>query len=295
MTIKNRYKEIIFISDSCEALSIWDNIEYKGIYFISSSKKDQKASSTEYDWNFMMPLADRFTSLLYRSFEKLHKIKNFDFDLKTFINDLKKEETYLTSTISIVDNFGRDSMKIKEFIGDPYKDNSKNEKIIRNFKKENDFKNCFFNFLEKKTDDKINKNININTDTESDTYNVLDFNSKINNENKNESSNNSFSKLPKSFNYFDSKTLLNNSINDFLVSNKFLLENFHKIENELSNKDKFYKNKYELNTGIENKDTNHNFIYNYLNNFVEDYEKIIEDKYLTLGILTIFVIIILKK
>ena len=60
MYIKGKYKEIIFVLDTCEGYTLYNHVNIPNIYFISSSTLGQKSQSYSYDENLMGPTVDKF-------------------------------------------------------------------------------------------------------------------------------------------------------------------------------------------------------------------------------------------
>jgi glycosylphosphatidylinositol transamidase (GPIT) subunit GPI8 len=94
MHAKKRYKEILFILDTCEAFTLFDSVNHNlapNIFFIGSSVKDQKASSINYDKEFMTPLADRFSYLLFNSIERILKSGNLNIEVEQIFAKLRRD------------------------------------------------------------------------------------------------------------------------------------------------------------------------------------------------------------
>lgn len=130
---KKRYKEILFILDTCEAYTFYNNVNTDlapNIYFIASSIKDQKASSINYDPYFMTPLADRFSFLFYNFLEKIQLYANYDINIRDIFEKIQLDPM-LNTKIAHDYNINRQVL-FKDYFGN--KNNYKNTyyKLINN-------------------------------------------------------------------------------------------------------------------------------------------------------------------
>jgi glycosylphosphatidylinositol transamidase (GPIT) subunit GPI8 len=114
---KQRYKEILFIVDTCEGESLWDSVDVPNIYFVTSSIRDQKASSYSYDYKFMTPTVDRMHFKLNEYLERIYNERNFNIPINNIFQDFKtKERNFITSDIAIINRIGREII-FHEFFG----------------------------------------------------------------------------------------------------------------------------------------------------------------------------------
>lgn len=137
---------MLFILDTCEGLSLWDHVEAENIYFVSSSKKEQKASSTEYDMTMMAPLSDKFHNLMFRRLKEIYDSKKFDFDLRELFVQLQREKAYLDSDVSIIDRLGK-QLLFSDYFGNPNSPNSQNQRIIEDLEAYEKFGNDFIRYF----------------------------------------------------------------------------------------------------------------------------------------------------
>lgn len=246
-SIKKKFKEMLFILDTCEGLSLWDHVEVDNIYFVSSSKKDQKASSTDYNWDMMTPLSDKFHNLFFRKLKEIYDKKKFDLDLKELFIQMQNEKLYLDSDVSIIDRLER-NIKFSDFFGNPNLKNNPNERLIKREEKSEAFLLELIKFL------KILENEAIDEE-----------------------------------NFLGELYLTKQEI---FESNNNLIENFHKIEKELSLLNKYAESTYHL--GEENFKTfsEHDF----LSRIFKKLEIFIFDSYflsISFVILCIFIILLI--
>lgn len=127
MYIKGRYKEILFILDTCEGSTLFDNVDAPNIYFIASSVKDQKSKSYSWDPQVMSPTSDRFHHKLYETIQEIYKRKNFDYNINDMFLSIQKQREFIQSDVTIRNQIKRD-ISFEEFFGNYLKKNSLNEK-----------------------------------------------------------------------------------------------------------------------------------------------------------------------
>ena len=108
MHLRNRYKEILFILDTCEASTLFDNVDVPNVYFVGSSLKDQKATSYLFDHIVLSPLSDRFTFLLGSYLEQLLEEKKYSASLDYLFREIGEKSEFLNSDIAIRNSVGRD-------------------------------------------------------------------------------------------------------------------------------------------------------------------------------------------
>jgi glycosylphosphatidylinositol transamidase (GPIT) subunit GPI8 len=114
---KQRYKEILFIVDTCEGESLFYDIDIPNIYFVTSSKRDQKASSYSFDYKFMTPTVDRMHFKLFEYLNRIFDNKNFNIPINSIFHDFQtKEKSFITSDVIIKNSITREIL-FSEFFG----------------------------------------------------------------------------------------------------------------------------------------------------------------------------------
>ena len=126
MYIKGKYKELLFVLDTCEGYSLYDNVKVPNIYFISSSAKGQKASSYSYDEDLMGPTVDKFHFLLYNSLSKIHENKLYNTTIDELFGNIKAKKQFLDTDVTWDNKIDR-VLYVKEFFGNT---ELKNEKVL---------------------------------------------------------------------------------------------------------------------------------------------------------------------
>jgi phosphatidylinositol glycan class K len=126
MYIKGKYKELLFVLDTCEGFSLYDHVKVPNIFFISSSAVGQKASSYSFDENSMGPTVDKFHFLLYNSLKKIHENKLYNTTLDKLFGDIKANKKFLETDVTWDNKINR-ILYVNEFFGDT---ELKNENII---------------------------------------------------------------------------------------------------------------------------------------------------------------------
>lgn len=116
MYLKGRYKEILFVLDTCEGFSLFEYVEAPNIYFVTSSVKHQKALSHSFDELLMAPTSDRFHFKLHETLQDIYKRKNFKYSIKEMFKEIQKQKSFLESDVAIQDGIKRDII-IEEFFG----------------------------------------------------------------------------------------------------------------------------------------------------------------------------------
>lgn len=127
MHIKERYKEILFILDTCEGFTLFDYVDVPNVYFVSSSIKDQKAHSYSFDRNYMTPTSDRFHFKLHEYLENIYKTKSFNLNIHDLFTALKEEKKFIESDVTIQNKIERELI-FEEFFGNYMKKNHLNNK-----------------------------------------------------------------------------------------------------------------------------------------------------------------------
>ena len=150
MYIKGKYKEIIFVLDTCEGYTLYNHVNIPNIYFVSSSALGQKSQSYSYDENLMGPTVDKFHFLMYNMLTDIHKNKLYNTTVDQLFNDLKSKKKFLETDVTWDNKISR-KLYVKEFFGN---NELKNEKVIDvsnliNMKEidEEDDLNIFFDFI----------------------------------------------------------------------------------------------------------------------------------------------------
>ena len=150
MYIKGKYKEIIFVLDTCEGYTLYNHVNIPNIYFVSSSALGQKSQSYSYDENLMGPTVDKFHFLMYNMLTDIHKNKLYNTTVDQLFNDLKSKKKFLETDVTWDNKINR-KLYVKEF----FRNNElKNEKVIdvsnlinMNEIDEEDDLNIFFDFI----------------------------------------------------------------------------------------------------------------------------------------------------
>ena len=126
MYIKGKYKELLFVLDTCEGYSLYDHVKVPNIYFLSSSATGQKASSYSYDENLMGPTVDKFHFLLYNTLKKIHEDKSYNTTIDELFGGIKDKKKFLETDV-IWDNKIERTLYVKDFFGN---NQLENEKVI---------------------------------------------------------------------------------------------------------------------------------------------------------------------
>jgi phosphatidylinositol glycan class K len=108
MYLKQRYKEILFILDTCEAVTAFDAVTAPNIFFVGSSLKDQKALSYGFDEVLMTPLSDRFTFLFSHFLDNILHQRKFEYSMKDFFDQVSIHKDFLNSELGIKNGIVRD-------------------------------------------------------------------------------------------------------------------------------------------------------------------------------------------
>jgi len=150
MYIKGKYKEIIFVLDTCEGYTLYNHVNIPNIYFVSSSALGQKSQSYSYDENLMGPTVDKFHFLMYNMLTDIHKNKLYNTTVDQLFNDLKSKKKFLETDVTWDNKISR-KLYVKEFFGN---NELKNEKVVdvsnlinMNEINEEDDLNIFFDFI----------------------------------------------------------------------------------------------------------------------------------------------------
>lgn len=116
MNIANRYNEILFMVDTCQAGTLFEEIYSSNIIAMASSKKDENSYSYHADDEIGLTVIDRFTYHTLDYFEKI------EYDSDKSIQDLFQsyDHKFLLSTMnSRIDLYKRDisQVRLTEFFG----------------------------------------------------------------------------------------------------------------------------------------------------------------------------------
>ena len=125
MYIKGKYKELLFVLDTCEGYTLYNHVNVPNIYFISSSTLGQKSSSYSYDENLMGPTVDKFHFLMYNMLTDIHKNRLYNTTVEQFFGEIKSKKKFLETDVTW-DNKIERKLYIKDFFGN---NDLKNEKV----------------------------------------------------------------------------------------------------------------------------------------------------------------------
>ena len=128
MYIKGKYKELLFVLDTCEGYSLYDNVKVPNIYFISSSALGQKASSYSYDENLMGPTVDKFHFILYNELKKIHDNYLYNTTVNELFTNIKEKKKFLETDVTWDNKIDR-VLFVKEFFGNKELRNEKVEVV----------------------------------------------------------------------------------------------------------------------------------------------------------------------
>ena len=150
MYIKGKYKELLFVLDTCEGYTLYNHVNVPNIYFISSSTLGQKSSSYSYDENLMGPTVDKFHFLMYNMLTDIHKNRLYNTTVDQFFGEIKSKKKFLETDVTW-DNKIERKLYIKDFFGN---NDLKNEKVkdvsdlinMNNINEEEDMY-VFFDFI----------------------------------------------------------------------------------------------------------------------------------------------------
>eukprot|EP01100_Stratorugosa_tubuloviscum_P014546 TRINITY_DN7865_c0_g1_i3.p1 TRINITY_DN7865_c0_g1~~TRINITY_DN7865_c0_g1_i3.p1 ORF type:complete len:224 (-),score=81.90 TRINITY_DN7865_c0_g1_i3:162-833(-) len=113
MYLQKRFKELLFITDTCQANTLFNYIETPNVFGISSSDFEQNSFSVLPDSVIGLPLADVFTFELLKTFEK-NILNQTIVDWVSNLNTLKLPSTirFFSSSKS---NRNSQSVSFKDF------------------------------------------------------------------------------------------------------------------------------------------------------------------------------------
>jgi glycosylphosphatidylinositol transamidase (GPIT) subunit GPI8 len=121
MHIKERYKEILFILDTCEGFTLFDYVDVPNVYFVTSSIKDQKATSHSHDPYYMTPTIDKFHFKVHETIDRIKKSSNFNYNIHDMFSILQKDKFFQTD-IAIKNTIQREIL-FEEFFGNYLRQN----------------------------------------------------------------------------------------------------------------------------------------------------------------------------
>ena len=124
MYIKGKYKELVFVLDTCEGYTLYNHVKVPNIYFISSSTLGQKSSSYSYDENLMGPTVDKFHFLMYNMLTDIHKKRLYNTTVDQFFSEIKSKKKFLETDVTWDNKIDR-VLYIKEFFGNNELENDK--------------------------------------------------------------------------------------------------------------------------------------------------------------------------
>jgi glycosylphosphatidylinositol transamidase (GPIT) subunit GPI8 len=127
MHIKERYKEILFIVDTCEGFSLFEFVDVPNVYFVASSVKHQKAHSYSFDPKQMTPTADRFHYKLHQILERIHQEKNFKTSIDSIFLEMQAQREFINSDVTFSNRIPRNII-FEEFFGNALKRGHSNRK-----------------------------------------------------------------------------------------------------------------------------------------------------------------------
>ena len=125
MYIKGKYKELVFVLDTCEGYTLYNHVNVPNIYFVASSLLGQKSSSHSYDDIIMGPTVDKFHFLMYNMLTDIHKNREYNVTVEQFFGEIKAKKKFLETDVTW-DNKIERKMYIKDFFGN---NELKNEKV----------------------------------------------------------------------------------------------------------------------------------------------------------------------
>ena len=132
MYIKEKYKEMIFVLDTCEGFSLFDNVKVPNVYFVSSSSYNQKAHSYSFDHVILGPTVDKFHYLLYNKINYIRNNKIYNETINNVFLELKSNKSFLETDVMILDNINK-NLTVQDYMGF----NSNKDHLIERYDKIN--------------------------------------------------------------------------------------------------------------------------------------------------------------
>lgn len=149
MYIKERYKELYIILDTCEGYTLYDEVNVPNIFFFSSASLNQKSSSYMFDDELMESTVDRFHYLLYTSLNELYiNQSNLNMSINMLLDGIIVKKEFLGTDAKYDDKI-KLYTPIYKIFGNPFKLHHKNVdlyNICYNDTVDIDF-NAFDNYL----------------------------------------------------------------------------------------------------------------------------------------------------
>ena len=117
MYIKQRFKQILFILDTCEGYSLFDNVYVPNVFFVASALVNQKASSYSFDRIMMESTVDKFHFLLYNKIKKIQTPPfSYNKSVEQFFVEVKNEKKFLETDVQVKD-LVNNTMLVQDFFG----------------------------------------------------------------------------------------------------------------------------------------------------------------------------------
>ena len=117
MHLKQKYKEIVFFLDTCEAFTLFDSVTAPNIYFFGTALLDEKAKSHHFSDFLHTSTSDRGSFMLKQKIEEYYKLPNTEsITVDKILRELETKKDFLDSTPRIKTNIKRE-MKYSEFFG----------------------------------------------------------------------------------------------------------------------------------------------------------------------------------
>ena len=116
MYIKEKFKEMIFILDTCEGYSLFDNVKVPNVYFVTSSSYNQKAHSYSFDHVVLGPTVDKFHYLLYNKLNYIRNKKLYNETVNNVFLEIKGNKSFLETDVMIIDNIHK-NLSVQDYMG----------------------------------------------------------------------------------------------------------------------------------------------------------------------------------
>lgn len=129
MYIKERYKELYIILDTCEGYSLYEDVNVPKLFFFSSALVNQKSSSYSFDPILMESTVDRFHYLLYTNLNQNYKSEDkINMPFKEFIESIIAQKDFL-GTDPKFDDKVNETVPMSKIFGNPFEPHHKNVEI----------------------------------------------------------------------------------------------------------------------------------------------------------------------
>jgi glycosylphosphatidylinositol transamidase (GPIT) subunit GPI8 len=173
MYYKNRYKEILFIIDTCHGQLIFDGIDIPNLFTVSSSIGGELSYGHTVDTYLMGSTVERFTFFFYEKLEEFKQNDLFELGLDEVFTEIQhRHGSYLKTNITMVNKLNR-IPKFQEFFGNYLYPNERNTKFTLSF---NSSKIIFPK--QKQMDFSIYKHLE---NTEKEIFNLREYNEEYKN------------------------------------------------------------------------------------------------------------------